>query len=441
MRLVSILFLLGLSLSFMAGCFWTPRSVLQTNAVDWPGDTALGYELSPWWTTFEDETLNRLTNAALAENLEIQEALARIRQAEAAARQSGARLFPTLDAQGSLGAEREDSRRDRSAGLGALLRWELDLWGRLKAGREASEEALLAARADALGLRLILSAAVAETYLAILEEHAQLALLERQAATNQTLLELTQLRLGQGEASIVDVLQQREQLASTLALVPLAEASLYASRHQLAVLLGRSPEEAPDVEPKPFPEPAPATKVSTSRLLHHPDLRARRHRILALDHQVGQAVAERLPQVTLSASSVLVDGTDLNALVSSAIAELVGPLFDAGERRSEVKQRIALLEEALHGYGHAYLEAVSELQTALVNEDRQVAHLQLLRSQLGTAERVLLETLNRYSQGLTDYLPVLAAVERVQELERALITNERQRLRFRIQRHRALGGA
>ncbi|MFT4636786.1 MAG: NodT family efflux transporter outer membrane factor (OMF) lipoprotein [Verrucomicrobiales bacterium] len=424
----------------MAGCLWTPPSSLPL------GDAAVvalaGVEPSAWWKSFRDPELSQLVDTALAGNLEIKQAAARIRQAEASARKSGALLFPSVDGQARMGRDRSGNERARSSLLGALFRWEIDLWGRLRSVRAAALEETLASRADALGVRVLLTAAVAEAYFTAIEHAQKRALLERQIKTNLTLLELTQLRFGQGAASMVDVLQQREQLTSTQARLPLTEASLESARYRLAVLLGRSSsnEERVAWAKKPFPKLSQASAVSTEAVLKRPDMIARQHRIFALDHQVGRAIAERMPTLTLSASSALTDSSNFDGLVSNAVAELVAPLVDGGERKAEVSLRRAALEEGLHAYGQAYLEAAEELKGALIHEEKQREHLRLLRSELATAKRLLNETRNRYSQGLTDYLPVLAAVDRVQELERSLITNEHLLLSHRIQRYRALGG-
>lgn len=434
--------------ALLQGCFWTPRSSLPKSQIAWADSAPHGRALKAWWKSFDDPVLDRVIDRALAGNLELQEAAARLRQAEAEASREGALLFPTVDVAGDLGATRVDEGRRRAAGLGALLRWEIDLWGRLRAGRRAATEEVGAAAMDLRAAKVVLCAAVAEVYFSILEDQMQLELLERQRETNQTLLELTQLRLGQGVASAVDVLQQKEQLTSTLARVPLVQATLESDRKRLLILMGEHPGESGSAamqtpgETTELPEGNrdSAADFTAFDLLQRPDLAALQHRIKSMDQRVAQAVADRLPNVAISASTTLTDASDLNALISSAVGELVLPVIDGGARRAEVQRRRAALEELLLEYGQAYLEAAAELQIALINEDRQQRHVDLLREQLAVAQRVLFESRNRYAQGLTDYLPVLDALDRVQELERSLITNRRLRLSYRVQRHRALGG-
>ena len=127
-------------------------------------------------------------------------------------------------------------------------------------------------------------------------------------------------------------------------------------------------------------------------------------------------------------------------MVANAFAGFVGPVFDAGVRKAEVDRRRALYDEAIGAYSQNYLRAVRDVETALVQERKQGERIRLLERQLSIAKDLFKESRNRYSQGLTDYLPVIAAVTTEQDLQRELVTSRRQWLSFRIALHRALGG-
>ena len=126
--------------------------------------------------------------------------------------------------------------------------------------------------------------------------------------------------------------------------------------------------------------------------------------------------------------------------MSSLLVEALAPILDGGERRAEIELRKAELEEAIQFYSQLYLEAIREVESALYRESKQAERVGLLESKLETAQKLLSETRNRYSNGLTDYLPVLAAIQSVQRLERELISNKRTHLSYRVAIHRALGG-
>ncbi len=401
-----------------------------------------------WWRSFDDSVLDQLISDALDANLDLAQFQDRIVQARARLRQAGGRLFPQVDAEGNFtsrwsdGSGIESNQREDSSALGVVFGWEIDFWGRLRSAKGARVEETEAAIDDWQAARLTLSASIAEIYFEILEQQQQLNLLNQQIGINTTLLDLTRLRFGQGLSSIVDVLQQQEQLASTRTLVPAIEARLEQLELTLDVLLGKSPGDRQrfvartlDLPPKQFDAGVPS-----DLLANRPDLLASRHRVTALDYSVGEGIAERLPRFSIGGSLSAGGYPGLDTLTANAITAAVGPVFDAGIRKAEVTFRKAQLMEAIHDYSGRYLNAVREVETALLRGRKRAEGLRRLESQLSVAKRLLRETRNRYSQGLTDYLPVLAAVGTVQTLERDVLTSLRELILERVSLHRALGG-
>ena len=154
----------------------------------------------------------------------------------------------------------------------------------------------------------------------------------------------------------------------------------------------------------------------------------------------AEAIADRLPRLTLGGSVSGTGGPGLDTIITNAVASVAAPIFDAGIRKAEVRRRQAALKEALSSYSNNYLSAVRDVETALVLERKQAERIDLLNQQLDTAKKLLRETRHRWGQGLTDYLPVLNAVVTVQGLEREVITSHRELLSSRVALHRAIGG-
>ena len=402
----------------------------------------------PWWRDFGDADLSGLVEEALASSHELDRLAARITQARALLRQAQARGKPTVDAGAELTGRRtqsvDDGAVDRSRGsaLGADVRLELDLFGRLDAARRAQAREAAATVEDWRAGRLFLSAAVAATYFEVVEERLQLRLLAEQLAVNETLLDLTRLRFGQGQSSIVDVLQQQEQLAATRSRVPAIEARMEELELVLDVLLGRAPGMRPRLAGGALrpPPPPPALGAPAELRRMRPDVRAAANRVLALDHRIAEAMAARLPQLELGGSLDIVGDLAPQSWIAGVFAAITGPLFDSGLRAAEVERRRAVLEEAVAQFAILYLDAVREVETAMVQERTRADRLRRLEDQLATANRLLAETRNRYRQGLTDYLPVLSAVVTTQNLERTVLTSRRELLSARVALYRALGG-
>lgn len=402
-----------------------------------------------WWQTFEDPDLDDLIESGLSSNFGLQQFVARIEQATAVAKKSGADLYPTLFATAGYDGEWDgqttapDTRdREDSTGLGLRLVWEADLWQRLTSLRQSDRLEAEATIEDWLGARLLLSSLIAETYFSIKEQRSQLAVIREQIEINERLLRLITLSFGQGQSSIVDVLQQREQLEATQTRIPGTESSIGQLEFALNLLLGRTSDAADAITSIDLerPPPLPAVGIPAHLVTARPDLRSAQKRVLSLDYDVGVAVADQFPTLVIGGSINWQGDPSFSDEIYSVFAGLAAPVLDAGRRRSEVRIQEARLKEALAGYSELFLEALLEVEGALLQERKNAESLVLVEKQLATAQRLLREAQNRFSQGLTDYLPVFTSLAIVQSLEREVVRSRLDVLSSRIRLHLALGG-
>jgi len=245
--------------------------------------------------------------------------------------------------------------------------------------------------------------------------------------------------------SAVDVFQQRRQLEAVKAEIPLARMRASVLEHQLAVLLGHPPTR-PVAEPLrviPGLPPRPATGVPAALVQRRPDLRAALSRLAAADQRTAAAVADRFPALRLTGrlETAGVNTGDLFSLwLANLAAGLTAPLLDGGRRAAEVDRTRAVASERLHQYGQAVLDAFQEVEDALVQEHRQAQYLENVTLRVGLAREELRRTRERYLNGATDYLPVLASIQGLQLLERQQLEEQRKLIEYRIDLYRALGG-
>ena len=396
-----------------------------------------------WWQTFRSKELSAVMETALGQNLTLQQAAARIRQAEANRRKAAAAPLPAIDIEGQA-SDREPARNGGAREiLGQLsLAWEMDLWGRLGSATQAAEFEARAVAEDYRALRLLVSADVARTYYDAVEQQLLINLLEDQLEINQTLLELTELRFDQVGASAVDVLQQKRQLEATREQMAVAQAELRTAENRLDVLLGQSPDGIDRVQRHEFPKqiPLPKAGIPANLLVTRPDLRRLRDQLVARDYEVAVAIAERLPRVGIGVAVGYSEGAVSGDLIRSAVLNAVQPMIDWGERKAEVDSRRAAFDEQLLRFTETYLVAIEEVENALYRERRQLERIASLKEQRDLAEQQLAEARNRYTNGLTDYLPVLDAVQSLQRAQRDLLSQRRELLDIRILLYRALGG-
>ena len=185
----------------------------------------------------------------------------------------------------------------------------------------------------------------------------------------------------------------------------------------------------------------PVTGLPVDLLKNRPDLRRIFNELVAIDYRVAEAVADRFPKIGLSGNASFTDGFSTEDRLLSILLEAVAPLIDWGRRGAEVEKRRARFREELARYSHAYLIAIEEVENALWQEKYQIELLKALEDQISIARSNLNETRNRYQQGLTDYLPVLTALQSLQRLERDILSGRKQLISIRILLHRSLGGS
>jgi len=268
-------------------------------------------------------------------------------------------------------------------------------------------------------------------------------LLEQQIDLDRDLLELTELRFEAGITASVDVLQQSSQLAETESLVPPTEALLRVSENRLDVLIGQAPDAVDRVDDDDrfvAIGELPFIGVPSDLLLNRPDLRSFKSELIAADAEIGQAIAERLPRITLDGSFFYGDGSEFSGPAGILLGSIVQPLLDWGARKAQVERSRALYIERLAVFSQAYLTAIEDVENTLYQERKQREFLDRLERRRRFLERTVEETRDRYTNGLTDFLPVLDALKELQRIERVIVRQERALLGFRIQLHRALGG-
>lgn len=424
----------------------TPRTPLEVPArFSQSGESTLPDQ---WWLSFGDPVLNSLMDQALANNFDLKTAWDRLRQAEALARSAGADLVPTLDTavENSRNRYREDGQttQGHSYGLGLSAGYELDLWGRIRSSRDAAAFEAQASAQDLQAAALTLSAQVAGTWYQLVEQYGQLEILAAQIINNEKVLELVTLQVRTGQVGIADMLQQQQLVESNQGEKAQVLAETGILEHQLAILLGQPPQQnvAPRVKALIDLPPMPQSGLPAQLIERRPDIRSAYYSVQAADSDLGAAIANRFPQLTLSAdlNTTGVHTRDLfNNWLATLAANLVTPIVDGGLRKAEVDRTRAAAAQALHTYGQTILDALKEVEDALVQEQRRREFITSIDKQLTLAGQVIQRVRDRYLQGTMDYQRVLDAQLSQQTLQRSLLTAKQALVQDRIDLCLALG--
>lgn len=399
---------------------------------------------APWWQSLNRPALNQLIQQALANNYDITQTIAILEQTRTVARQTRTNQLPQISLSGDANKLIEGSSFQGDAvGVNAQLDWEIDLWNRIGAAAKADRLEARARAADIEFLKLSLSAEIANAYFGALAAKQQLSLLKEQVQLDQELQKILQLRLKNGVGTNVELLQQLARVADSETLIPLAEADLVVFENRLDVLLGQQPDGKSRVnvdENLIFSKQLPAIAVPSALLLNRADLIAARYDLVAADADIGVAIADRFPRLTLLGVFGYEDSDSNVGSAAVLAAGFVQPLLDWGRRKAEVKRNKALYRERLAAYTQLYLEAVEDVENALVRENKQREFLNRREKQKGLLQQAVNAAEKRFKQGVDDYQPVIAILQELRDVERSLIEQQLVLINIRIELFRAIGG-
>jgi outer membrane protein, multidrug efflux system len=409
---------------------------------------------NPWWLDFNDAQLTGLIESVHAENLDLKTAWARLDQFAAIAKQSGALLYPQVNLNTSAsrarnaytfsGAQQTSTTTQLQFNLAAS--YEIDIWKKIDAARRAALLDYQASYEDIQATGLLLTSQIAQLWINAIGYEADMQLLQKQITTNQTFLELVELRFSQGLASAVDVYQQRQQLKATQAELPQTLSNRDVLIQEMAVLVNIAPRADALSIRETFPElsPMPPTGLPVTLLSERPDIRAALRRIEAADYRIGAAIADRYPTLRLTGSAGT-SGNEISDLFDNWIANLAGslaaPLLDGKRREGVVEQNQARLQELLFTYGKKVQTAIKDVEIALTKEKHLEDFIGELTLQVGIAQAELREARSRYVNGQSDYLPVLRALQSLQAVERRQLAVQKSIFINRIQLYGALGNS
>jgi NodT family efflux transporter outer membrane factor (OMF) lipoprotein len=464
--------------------------------------TARPIPITQWWASFRDPRLDSLIDRALQQNLDLQQAESRIRQARFQRGIIASGLFPNLDvtagyqhARGSKnislplggtsssgggstagGASMIERPAQASAnssgappggpqsplGLGGLpgvdtdlyqvgfdSTWELDLFGQTRRSIEAASADVAAAFEDHRAVLISLLGEVARTYIDLRGYQEQLVIAQRNLAAERDTLEIIEERRRAGIVSDLDVSQQTTQLSNTAAVIPQLQAQARVSIHALGILLGEDPDalasELDASQPLPPIPPEVPVGLPSDLLRRRPDVRRAERQLAAATARVGVATADLYPQFSITGQFGL-DSSKSNQLAEWASRYYLvspgvrWPIFDAGKIRGNIELQNELTHQAAIAYQQSILQALREVEDAIANyRQEQVRHVSLADSVTSSRDAVALAT-DQYRQGVVSFLTVLDAERSLYSSEDALAQSDRNIAADLVALYKALGG-
>jgi outer membrane protein, multidrug efflux system len=433
------------------------HSQLVTNALpqgttiplQWSSVTGTNDVANDWIRSFNDARLDALVAEAITNNLDLRQAAARVEVARQNVIVVGSQLKPQVGVDLGLGATRDDGHNDwytAKKGLAGVA-WEPDVWGRLRAQREAAKADAQATELDYSFARQSLAATAAKSWYLAIETRQLVGLAGQSVVIYSNLLDLVKIRRAAGKVTDLDVAEAAADFNTSQGQLRLAQGLYSDARRSLEVLLGRYPAAELAVAESFTPVPPPVQAGLPSSLLERrPDIAAGGQLVLAAFRTQESARLALLPSFTLNLdggklSDNLLSMLQINPWMFSAAVGMYVPIYTGGALRAQLRIATAQQQQAIAGYGSAALRAFVEVEAALTHERLLADRLQFQQGEVrDRVEAVRIASL-QYKAGAIDLLSLLQLQGDQIGSEANLIKLRNAQLANRINLHLALGGS
>jgi multidrug efflux system outer membrane protein len=430
-----------------------PPAYRGAEAAPPPAPNAASYGSLAWETVFTDPDLQALIRTALAQNFDVRVAAARILQAQSQLTIVRSAESPTVDGvleapyNTTAGSDRPQPGSAFEPRLGLGFGWEPDFWGKYRRATEAAQAELLASEDARYAVIATLVAQVGQAYLSLRALDLTLEISRRTVDARTQSLDLVKARVDGGVAGILDVRQAETLLYTATKSIPQIQRQIEQTENFISLLLGQDPGPIPRGRPleRQIAAPALPPGLPTELLTRRPDIRLAEQRLVAANAQIGVAMAQLYPQVTLSGflggGSTTISGATIGPYgIFSLLPAVTLPVFNAGRLQANVDFNEAAAQEAALVYQQTLKQALREVSDSLVDirkrrEFRQ--QQELLVAALADASQV---AVLRYEGGVSSFLEVLDTDRQYFDAEIDLINAKRDEATSVVQLYRALGG-
>jgi len=415
----------------------------------WKAAAATSPVADNWLQSFNDPALDALVAEAIANNLDLRIAAARVVIAQQAVIVVGAQLLPQVGAMLGARATRDEDHSGTSDSTVAYVgvAWEIDVWGRLRAQRAAAEAGYEATALDYAYARQSIAATTAKLWYLAIETRRLVALAEEAVTVYRQLLTLVQIRRTAGKDSDLDVVDVRAKLETAQSEVERAREQYGEVRRALEVLLGRYP--AAEIDAAVAYPALPAlvgTGVPSALLERRPDIVAAEREVLAAFRNEEAAELALLPDFSFSLvggrlGDQVLSVLRLNPWLASAGIGVSIPIYEGGALRAKVEIATAQQAQAVAHYGAVALMAFREVETSLANEWLLSLQLPLDQKALDDRTEAVRIATVQYKAGRRDLLWVAQLQTAALSTEADLIKLQSAQRVNRVRLHQVLGGS
>ncbi len=450
-----ILILLGLTVFLFQGCTsvgpnFVPPEVSSPETFRYAPQDAQAVKDLKWWELFDDPVLVELVRTALDNNKELKISLSRIEEARAAFGFVKADQYPRVDLEAGVsggnfsGARSQDN--NSTAYIAPMLKWEIDFWGKFKRSTASAQAEMLASEHGLRAVRIALISDVVASYYQLLDFRQRLEISKITLKSRLDSMDIIQQRFDKGIIPEIDLNQAQIQKEIAAGAIPKYERFIAKTEHVLNILLGQLPQsvQAGTALGRQSPPPFVPTAMPSALLERRPEIQQALALLHAQNEQIGVAVAQRFPAISLTAGFGLASSELSNITNEGGIwtagAGLLAPLFDYNKNKRRVEIQEEKTRQALFSYENIVLTAFAEVEDALVEVDTYSRELKAARRKVAAAENAASLSFERYDKGVSSYLEVLDSERTLFSVKLELSEIKQQFFTAYVKLYKSLGG-
>jgi NodT family efflux transporter outer membrane factor (OMF) lipoprotein len=448
--------LLGSALGACAPQMSLPEQQVALPAA-WPLPTvgkATELARGDWWRALNDPLLDQIIDAALKDNPSLQQTLTRVEASRALITRARADGLPQLDAagQGQFSRRLDGTSAGRDTvgqfSAGPSVSWELDVFGRVRNSVRGARADADTSEYRASAAKVLLVSDIVQAYVDLRVAQQRLLLIDQSVQTQSKLVGLIATREKAGLSSDFELNRAKTNLGQTLSERPASQQQAEVALQRLATLAGKAqPDETwATIAMLPSLDTITIDQAPADILRLRPDVRAAESQVMRASADVGVAISELYPRLTIGGQISVSDnliGAVLpgQSILSSLTPSISMPLFNWGARQATVKARQAQLKEAIYGYRDSVLNAYAEAQNSMVAVSRQTERQKNLADAQVSAAKALSQAELLYTRGLTGLTERLDAETQALNTQLSLLGARQSTASAIISLHKALSPA